>query len=391
MLWVALHFNALPSETLEPIAAWLCQFTPKVSLEPPQALLAEVEGSLRYLGGLERFLEKLRAGLGELGFEASLAVAATPRAALWRARGNGKSLEELSISAMGVETEFLKSLGISTIGEVLGLPRDGLAKRCGEELLEKLDQALGALPEPRLFFAPPARFCATLELPGEVTHAEGVLFAARRLLVQLEGLLTARQAGVRRFTITLLHAKRKFTEAQIDLASPARSAERFARLLRERLAKLMLAQSVESIRLEAADFTSLHERTGGMFGDAQAEDEDWAQLVERLQLRLGREAIHGLTTQPDHRPEYAWRSVAPGEWDPREFRQPGPRPLWLLGQPRRLAEIDFELLAGPERIECGWWNGDEAKRDYFIARSHDSSLVWVYRENNDWFMHGIFA
>ena len=391
MLWVALHFNALPSETLEPIAAWLCQFTPKVSLEPPQALLAEMEGSLRYFGGLERFLEKLRAGVDELGFEASLAVAATPRAALWCARGQGKSLEDLSISAMGVETEFLKSIGISTIGELLQLPRDGLAKRCGKELLEKLDQARGALPEPRLFFAPPARFCAALELPGEVAHAEGVLFAVRRLLVQLEGLLTARQAGVRRFVINLLHAKKKFTEVQIDLASPARSAERFARLLRERLAKLVLAQSVESIRLEAADFVPLHERTGGMFGDAQAEDEDWAQLVERLQLRLGREAIHGLTPQPDHRPEYAWRCVEPGEWDPREFKQPGPRPLWLLEAPRRLKEIDFALLAGPERIECGWWDGDEAKRDYFIARSNDAALVWVYRENNDWFMHGIFA
>jgi protein ImuB len=391
MLWVALHFNALPSETLEPIAAWLCQFTPKVSLEPPQALLAEMEGSLRYFGGLERFLEKLRAGLDELGFDASLAVAATPRAALWCARGQGKSLEGLSISVTGIETEFLKSIGISTIGEVLQLPRDGLAKRCGEELLEKLDQALGVLPEPRVFFAPPARFCATLELPGEVAHAEGVLFAARRLLVQLEGLLTARQAGVRRITLTLVHLKKGITEVQINLASPARSTERLARLLREQLAKLSLKEPVEAIRVEAADFTSLHERTRGMFGDAQAEDEDWAQLVERLQQRLGHEAIHGLTTQPDHRPEYAWRSVEPGEWDPREFRQPGPRPLWLLEAPRRLKEIDCELLAGPERIECGWWDGDEAKRDYFIARSRDSSLVWIYRENNDWFMHGIFA
>jgi protein ImuB len=224
-----------------------------------------------------------------------------------------------------------------------------------------------------------------------VAHAEGVLFAARRQLARLEGLLTARQAGVRRFTLTLIHHKKKFTEIEINLASPARSTERFARLLREQLAKLSLRQPVEAIRLEAADFTPLHESTAGMFGDARAEEEDWARLVERLQLRLGREAIHGLTTQPDHRPEYAWRSVEPGEWDPREFSQPGPRPLWLLEPPRRLGEMDFELLAGPERIECGWWDGDEAKRDYFIARSPDFSLVWIYRESNDWFMHGIFA
>jgi protein ImuB len=393
MLWVALHFHVLPSETLEPIAAWLCQFTPKVSLEPPQALLAEMEGSLRYFGGLGSLMGKLRAGLDELGLEASLAVAATPRAALWRARAGKKALEDISVETIcaGEACAFLKSVGVANLGEVLRLPREGLAKRCGQQLIDDLDRALGAIPEPRLFFMPPARFCATLELPGQVTHAEGVLFAARRLLVQLEGLLTARQAGVRRFTLTLIHHKKKFTEIEINLASPARGVERLARLLRERLAELSLRQPVEAIRLEAADFTLLQEHTGGMFGDACTEEEDWARLLERLQLRLGHEAIHGLTTQPDHRPEYAWRRVAPGEWDPREFRQPGPRPLWLLEPPRHIRETEFELLAGPERIESGWWDGDEAKRDYFIARSGDSSLVWIYRENSDWFMHGFFA
>jgi protein ImuB len=398
MLWVALHFNALPSNafpaaTLENLAAWACQFTPRVSLEPPQALLAEIKGSLRYLGGLEGLLGKLRAGLAELGFDASLAVAATPRAALWLSRGEGRTLENLSVetACSGEPLEFLKSIGISRIGELMQLPRDGLAKRCGEELLGKLDQALGALPEPREFFAPPPRFAATLELPAEVTHAEALLFASKRLLIQLQGLLTARHAGVRRFTITLLQQKKKFTEIEINLASPTRSSERLARLLRERLAKLSLVQAVEAIRLEAEDFTPLHERSGAMFGDAAADEESWSELAERLRARLGDGAIHGLTTQPDHRPEYAWRRVEPGEWDPREFRQPGPRPAWLIEPPRRLGQMDLELLAGPERIECGWWDGDEAKRDYFIARSGDSSLVWIYRETDGWFLHGIFA
>ncbi len=297
---------------------------------------------------------------------------------------------------MGLGGEFFKSIGISSIGELMRLPREGLAKRCGRELLEKLDQALGALPEPRAFFAPPARFAAQLELPGEVTHAEGLLFAARRLLIQLEGLLTARQAGVRRFMLTLLHPKKvfsekKFIEIPIDLASPARSAERFARLLREQLAKLSLKEPVEALRLEAADFTPLQEHTTGMFGDARADEENWAQLAERLQGRLGKGAIHGLTTQPDHRPEYAWRRVELGEWDPREFRQPGPRPLWLLEPARRIGEKEFELLAGPERVESGWWDGDEAQRDYFVARSAGSSVIWIYREDNGWYMHGIFA
>jgi protein ImuB len=101
--------------------------------------------------------------------------------------------------------------------------------------------------------------------------------------------------------------------------------------------------------------------------------------------------VCGLATQPDHRPEQAWRRVEPGEWDPREFRQPGPRPLWLLEAPRRLGAAPFTLLAGPERIECGWWDGDEAKRDYFIARLANDAAGWICREGGEWTLHGLFA
>jgi protein ImuB len=127
-----------------------------------------------------------------------------------------------------------------------------------------------------------------------------------------------------------------------------------------------------------------------MFGDAGADAEDWARLAERLRARLGHDALFGLATHPDHRPEHAWRRVEPGEWDPHEFHQPGPRPLWLL-QAKSISSDSFELLAGPERIESGWWDGDEASRDYFIARLPNESLGWVYREAGEWFLHGLFA
>ena len=159
---------------------------------------------------------------------------------------------------------------------------------------------------------------------------------------------------------------------------------------RERLATVSLSRPVEAIGLEAGDFTPLGGRSAGMFGDAAGEAEDWARLLERLQVRLGAQAVHGLTTCPDHRPEYAWRRVAPGDWDPREFRQAGPRPAWLL-EPRRLGEAGFALLAGPERIECGWWDGDDTRRDYFVAQLQGETLAWIYREAGEWYLHGLFA
>ncbi len=389
MLWVALHFPCLPPEALAPLAAWACQFTPKVSLEPPQELLLEVQGSLRLFGGSGQFLAKLRLGLDEIGFQFRLATGRTAREALWRARSQGEELEALPIEVTRFELEFLKSIGIRTVGELLRLPRAGLAQRCGGQVLEGLDRALGAAPEPRAFFAPPASFAAALALPAQAVHAEAILFGVRRLLAQLEGLLAARHEGIRNFRLVLLHANQA-TTIDAGLASPARDAGRLMLVLRERLNRIALIEPVEAIRLEAGGFVPLHAGSAGMFGDAAAEAEDWAQLAERLRARLGHDAVCGLALQPDHRPEHAWRRVEPGEWDPREFHPPGPRPLWLLEE-KKLREGEFTPLAGPERIESGWWDGDDARRDYFVARLPNGALAWIYREAGEWYLHGFFA
>lgn len=401
---------------LEGIAAWMCRFTPRVSLQPPQGILAEIEGSLRLFRGVAALLERIRAGIDQMGFTATPAVAPTARSAWWFASAGRESLIldraalETALAALPVAVAcdgpdalgLLRNIGITTIGELRSLPREGVARRFGQALLDGLEQALGEAPEPRDFFAPPPRFAAKLELPGEVTRAEGVLFAARRLLVQLEGLLAARQAGVRRFLLILLHREVRPSILEVGLASPGRETERFVQLLRERLSMHALIKPVEAIRIEAKDFVPLHGRTVDLFGGSQSESESWARLVERLRARLGGGAVHGLGLRPEHRPERAWRPLAPGERPPPEEGGTGARPLWLVEPPRRLKESGgvphdggpLELLAGPERIESGWWDGGEIARDYFIARAPSAALLWVYRERGTagaWYLHGVFA
>src|SRR5919109_4969872 len=109
MLWVALHFPSLPPGALVPLAAWACQFTPRVSPEPPQELLLEVEGSLRMFGGFAAFQERLAAGLAELGFAFAVAHAPTARAALWLSRGEGQPFEALPLEATRFDLEFFRS------------------------------------------------------------------------------------------------------------------------------------------------------------------------------------------------------------------------------------------------------------------------------------------
>jgi protein ImuB len=410
MLWVALFFPHLalqaplrgraPPEggadagTLEAIAAWACQFTPRVSLEPPQALLLEVEGSLRLFGSAAHLMALLRSRLANIGFEARLATGPTPRAALWLARGDGETLEALPIGAIAPAPDILALLhriGVRTLGELMRLPRAGLAPRFGQGLLDEIDRALGKVPEARRFFVPPERFSARLELPAPVAQAESVLFAAQRLLRLLEGFLAVRQAGVRDFTLSLLHRDAQATRIVVGFAAPRRDAEQGLRLLRERLGALALASPAEALRLEAGAMAPLAGATAGLFGDARAEAEDWQRLLERLQARVGDALVHGLAVHADHRPERAWRAAGAGDAEGAAAAT-GPRPLWLLEPPRRIGEGEFTLLAGPERIESGWWDGGDVVRDYFIARARAAgSLAWIYRAPEGWFLHGLFA
>jgi protein ImuB len=380
-------------EALHAIATWAGQFSEKVSLEPPQAVLLEAGGSLRLFGGAARLIARLRGGLAELGFEALVATGPTPRAALWLARGGAESLSALPAEAIDPAPEareLLHTLGIRTLGELMRLPRAGIAMRFGQALLDSLDQATGRAPEPRAFFRPRERFHARLDLPAPAGEAERVLFAARRLLVQMEGFLAARQSGIRSCTLSLLHRGGRATHLPLGFATPHRDAEHVLRLLRERLGITRLANPAETILLEAASLVPLAGASSALFGEARAEAEAWERLTERLQARLGEAQVHGLATQAEHRPERAWRAVAAGEAAGPAEPPPGPRPLWLLEPPRPLAEGDFTLLAGPERIESGWWDGDDVVRDYFIA-ARGASLAWIYRAHEGWFLHGLFA
>ncbi|MBI2961045.1 MAG: DNA polymerase Y family protein, partial [Betaproteobacteria bacterium] len=239
---------AAETEALLGLAAWAMQFTPNVALDFPDAVLLEVSGSLKLFGGEESIERALREEIAEMGFGVSIAAGPTPLAASWLARAGVErtvaqaaelktALSPLPLAVLRCDAETLEALqaiGAATLGDLLALPREGVARRFGQELLDKLDCALGVLPDPRTFYAPPARFHAGIELPAEATQAEALLFAARRLLAQLAGFLAARSGGVQRFLLKLKHRDAGVTEIAVGLLAPSRDSGHFALLVRER-------------------------------------------------------------------------------------------------------------------------------------------------------------
>ena len=409
------------AETMRTLACWAGAFSPRVSLTP-DTLLLEIGGCLRLFGGLEQLAGAVAASVRAQGFCATLAAAPTPLGAQWLAQSGASSLchdrehmcrqlERLAIDVLPDRVAAsLKRFGAQTLADARRLPGAELARRLGDGCRQLMAQAFGELPDARADFVFPERFALSLELPAPVDNASALLFAARRLASALSGWLTTRQAGVREFSLYLLHRQQE-TRLPLQFSAPTADHERFERVLRERLGKTTLEASVDALRLEAAQLAALPRRNRALFADAGNEQEAIASLLERFAARLGEQQVYRLAMRDDHRPECATRRVAPlaAPAPQREPDQAKPRPLWLVDPPQPLGEVDgrpqrrgaLRLLAGPERIESGWWDSGEAndakgdiRRDYFVALSSDGGWLWIYRDAKlpgGWFLHGYFA
>ncbi len=425
-LWAGVHLPApVPAQALRRLALRAEAYTPRVSLEPPDGLLLEVKGSLHLFAGAAG----LRLAVAEecrhlLGTASVLAFAPTPRAALALARA-GRPHTVLDMSALvgqlaplplavlrwpGDILERLARSGVRTIGAALRLPRGGFARRFGAAQLAMLDALTGRTPDLREAHRVPVRFRRRRELSCELENTEAILAALAPLLAELGTFLRTRQCGVLELECRLGHRHSPPTRCLMRLAAPAADAHRLAELLGERLAALTLPEPVRDCELRTDALVPhrpdcLHlwqpgEHGGGLSSEASG-------LIERLRARLGDEAIHGLTLREGHRPEKAWEKTAPPAIRPRTppGHEPGRshrRPLWLLPAPQPLPVEDglprrrgpLLLIGEPERIETGWWDGEEIARDYYTAADNHGVLLWVFREReapHGWFLHGVFG
>jgi protein ImuB len=414
--------EVLEQEALKQIAAWSTRFTSLVSLAIPQAILLEVAGSLSLFGSLEHLVNQVHQGLDELGYKAVLAVAPTPLAAAWLARAGQEetvehrtqlatALADIPLCCLRLNDKQLRSLsgmGLQNVADLVRLPRDGLTRRLGKELVLLLDRALARAPDPQKPYVPPPRFRSRLLLPAEADNVEALSFAMRRMLTELGGVLLGCGGGIQELSIQLIHREQQVSRDETDvthidlkLAALSRDMDHLMAVLRERLERVTLEAPVIEVVMVADTILPLGSLHEDLFTKQGEGEHDWQSLLERLRARLGKDAVHGLKQVAEHRPERAWcyGSVGTAGVD-LSF---GRRPLWLLAEPVPLntnrqgrphfhgsLQIDFDR----ERIESGWWDGNDIARDYFIARNARGLCLWVYRElrgDRRWFLHGIFA
>jgi protein ImuB len=435
-LWYAVVFPGLlgpqAAAMLQRLSLSAQQFTSLVSIEMPNALLLEIKGSVKLFGSLETLHAGIDAAWQRLDVRAHSATAPTTLGALWLARAAkpvriedtsalAGALAELPIACTSWDPErlqTLRSMGVNQLGDVLRLPRAGVARRLGPAAVLDLDIALARQAAPRRAFLCRERFRERCDFEMEIETVVYLQKALEPLIERCAQFLRERQAGVQALELRLRHRVVPMTRVRLGLASITSERRRLADVLDEKLNRLELPAPVRGMELLSGALQPLSAHSLDAFAGLRGGARDTApQLVERLRARLGEDAVYGVVPVAEHRPEAAWKRVhelqltaaAPVHDLPVDAvrlhavrkREDMPRPVWLLAAPVPLCASDPQQLhqgglileEGPERIESGWWDGKGVARDYYIARPLHGARWWIFQERQTqcWYLHGVFA
>jgi protein ImuB len=426
-------------QALRRLAEWSSRFSPLVALEAapaPGSLLLDITGCAPVFRGEEPLLDQVTRGLHREGWKARVAIADTIGAAWALAHfGSARSLvatgqteamlRPLPVAALRLPedaTACLNALGIEQIGELMDLPRSSVPARLGPSVLNRLDQALGHAPEVLVPYQPPPEIAAAwpFEYP---TDRRDVLSHALDLLTEnIHKRLRERHWGARELECRLFHEGAEPTRIEVGLARPSRSTRHLRLLLSTRLERVVIPGPVCAVHLCVTVAAPLDEGQAGLLDDERAQGAlELSALIDQLSSRLGREAVTRPRLVADAQPEFACGFDPATSSHPEKDDSSESHASWFdggrLGRPVRLCSkpvpipavsvvpegppIQFQWVGqerrvacswGPERIETGWWRGDDVHRDYYIVETTDGARFWIFRRRDDgrWFLHGCF-
>ncbi len=478
-----LHEPEADMASLLGLCRWLERYSPWVSPDAPDGILLDVTGIPHLFGGEAAMLAEMGARLGRYGFTARVGLAQTIGAAWALARysplssyrrkpgptdglgamsrqsshgemgpgfrrddGLGEGLEGLPIEALRIDGESartLRRLGLKTIGSLLNIPRASLARRfrgetIPENVLLRLDEALGNRDEPLNPLNPPSSFMAHRALMEPVVTPEGLEAILDSLVTALARDLEAKAQGVTRLILKLFRSDGSRIAVPVGLSAPSHDPRHILRLLKPKLETIDAGLGIDAMTLEARETGAIAARQYGFMEDAGGEGLD--RLNDRVMNRH-ETVIASLQEVASHIPE---RAEIPQLRHPGESRDPlngngkantrksdgaqgvpafagmteekaKLRPLLIFDRPEPVSVIAavpdgppmrftwrrvtrrVAKAQGPERIAPEWWRLSEGgtPRDYYAIEDERGRRYWLYREGlygetqPRWFVHGL--
>ncbi len=425
---------------LEALCDWCVRFSPAVAVDAPDGLVLDIEGGEGLWGGEQALLDDLIARFARAEIPACAAIADTHGAAWALARfGSGRSvvppgaqrtwLEPLPIESLRLDdrdAETLVTLGVTTVGGLLKLPRAELARRFGPGVRLRLDQALGDAEEALKFRRAPSPFFERLAFFEPISAPDDLARVTFDIAAVMSHRLAGALSGARRFELGFHRVDGRVERVRVGTAAPSRDAKRLAKLFAPKLETVDPGFGIEAVTLAVDRVERITDPQGLMDGLREAVSpfaaggEDGVEaLVDRLANRLGEAEVWRPAARETWIPERAVTRSAPlaasdKTWPadrPRPVRLFRPEPIDAIAEVPDNPPVSFRWRGrthrvrraeGPERLAQEWWRAEETGpdkvRDYYRVEDAEGRRFWIFRAGlyvadaaPRWWLHGLFA
>lgn len=430
-LQVLNHQEGRATRLLTKLAKWCIRFTPVCAVCEPDGLLLDVTGCSHLWGGDEKYIATIHTRLQEYGYHVRISMAGTIGAAwalahfgqgsLIAANGTETAvLLPMPPAALRIETtvlQQLQKLGLREIAQFVHMPRSALRRRFGAGTINRLEQALGHQQEyiePLECILP---FHERLPCLEAVVTAAGIEMALQQLLQTLCTRLQKEQQGLRTAVFKGYRVDGKITMIEVGTSRASHNSHHLFKLFEPKICTIEPALGIELFTIDAPKVEPVLPLQEKIWeGACTLNDIAVAELVDRIENKIGPHRIHRYLPDEHYWPERSYKQAASLEEQPVTIWQTSrPRPVHLLPVPEKIdvtAPVpDYPPLLfryktqlhtikkadGPERIEREWWLEEGQHRDYYVVEDEHGRRYWLFRlghyddQNYQWFIHGFFA
>lgn len=418
------------AKLLKGLGEWCIRYSPLVAVDLPNGLILDISGCAHLWGGEAGYLKEIVSRLKSKGYQVKAAIADTMGTAWAVARfgtaghivASGKSAEALmSLPAAALRLEpavlqRLNKLGLHKIQSFISMPGSALRRRFGEALLLRLRQALGQELEYLQPLQVPEPYQERLPCLEPIRTATGIEIAIRRLLEVLCERLQKEGKGMRTAILKCYRVDGKLCQVEIGTNRASNHVEHLYKLFALKISGIRPGLGIELFTLDASMIEEAPLVQEALWaGSPGLEDQELAELLDRLAVKIGGNKIHRYLPAEHYWPERSIQQASSLTEKPAtHWRTDRPRPTLLLSRPAHIEVTapvpDYPPMSfryqgkvhyirkadGPERIEREWWLDQGEHRDYYQVEDDAGHRYWLFRSGHygddpQWFIHGFFA
>ncbi|SIN77734.1 Y-family DNA polymerase [Chitinophaga niabensis] len=416
---------------LKGIGEWCIRYTPIAAVDLPDGLILDASGCAHLWGGENEYLKEITCRLRTAGYDVAAAISTTVGTSWAVARfGNEKiiapggqleALMSLPPAALRLEESILqrlKKLGFYQISSFITMPPSVLRRRFGQQLLDRIAEAVGNKAEPITPLQIIAPYEERLPCLEPLKTATAIKIAIERLLHGLCHRMKSEGKGVRRARLKCFRIDGEIQQVEIGTSRASHHVEHLFKLFELQVQTIRPALGIDLFLLEAIKIEEVSQAQEKLWaGPPGLDNARVSELLDRVSNKVGSDAIHRYLPVEQNWPERSFKVAASLDEKPSTaWRTDYPRPVLILRQPEPIqvtapipdyppmnfrykgALYETRKADGPERIEREWWIEEGQHRDYYVVEDKNGQRFWLFRsghysedQTQQWFIHGFFA